>query len=271
MKKIKRLFSFLIVSILIFGSSVPASAQVHKSSIDEETSLITYQQVMEYAQTNDIPLNMSYKTFMSEYQAGQYSNLDEYADVYYDLLEPQITTKSGGGDKWYYNTGTSLPQPADYSRYNLLDRVQKGDIIFEANGGFGITAHIAIVEGIYYDNVQNQNYIRIVEAIDDGVVRSVLDDQRVDDKAVYLYRVIGATNTTKVNAINFCISQLGKSYYIDFSKDTSSSEPDWYCSELVWAAYYNQGIDIETSNLINEPGVTPRDIVNGTKVGRVPF
>lgn len=268
----KILKSFLIIFILSFTLTVPVSAQVPNSQMSEESTFLnTYKQLMEYAERNNIPLDMDYETFVMEYQDGHYSSLNDYVKIYYDLLTVQIEARSGGGKQWYYNTGTSLPQRANYSKYNLLSNVQKGDIIFEANGGFGITAHIAIVEGVYYDNVQKQNYIRIIEAIDDGVVRSVLDDQRVDDKDVYVYRVIGATNSTKNNAINFCISQLGKSYSLDFAKDTSISEFDWYCSELVWAAFYNQGIDIETTNIINEPGVTPRDIVNSIKVGRVPF
>lgn len=88
----------------------------------------------------------------------------------------------------------------------------------------------------------------------------MLDDDRVGDKGVSVYRVTRATNSQKTSAVNFCIGQLGKGYSLDFAKDTSSSEKNWYCSELVWAAYYNLGIDIETTNLINEPGITPRDI-----------
>ncbi|MGD9675284.1 MAG: carboxypeptidase regulatory-like domain-containing protein, partial [Candidatus Bipolaricaulia bacterium] len=30
-----------------------------------------------------------------------------------------------------------------------------------------------------------------------------------------------------------------------FQKDPDENETEWYCSELVWAAYYNQGVDIE--------------------------
>ena len=47
---------------------------------------------------------------------------------------------------------------------------------------------------------------------------------------------------------------------LDFAKDYDSDEEDWYCSELVWAAYKNQGYNIEKSGL-SEPGVTPRDII----------
>ena len=67
----------------------------------------------------------------------------------------------------------------------------------------------------------------------------------------------------------FCSIQLNKKYQLDFAKDTSSNELDWYCSELVWAGYMGQGIDIEYrhwTGLRGEPGVSPRDIKGCDKV-----
>lgn len=99
-----------------------------------------------------------------------------------------------------------------------------------------------------------------------------MDDTRVDDRDSYVYRVSDATSGICSNAVNFCIGELGSSYSLDFAKDTSSSETDWYCSELVWAAYKNQGIDLETDDLLlNEPGITPRDIIRSSEVYEVSF
>lgn len=142
--------------------------------------------------------------------------------------------------------------------------MEKGDIVYEAQGGLGVTGHIAIVEGKYYSAEKKQYYVRLIEAIQQGVCRSVLVDQRVVDKTVTVYRVTGASNAQKNAAVSFCRSQLGKKYHCDLSHDTSASEKDWYCSELVWAAYKNQGIDIETKGSVNEPGVTPRDIARAS-------
>ncbi len=83
-------------------------------------------------------------------------------------------------------------------------------------------------------------------------------------------------------------SQLGKPYHISIDflqhKNRLSSRENWYCSTLVWAAYMNatpdgriddrtpeyypnfQGIDLETDDLLNEPGVTPNDILRSDKV-----
>lgn len=196
---------------------------------------------------------------------------NEYTVVYSNEVQlySSSSSSSSGKEAWYYNTGTSLPKVPDYTRYGLTRIVGKGDIVYEEKGGYGLTGHVAMVEGIFYDSNKKKYYIRLVEAIDKGVVRSVLDADRIDDRGGKIYRV-SATATQKNAAVDFCISQLGKKYVLDFSKDTSAKEKDWYCSELVWAAYKNQGIDIEDTG-ITEPGVTPRDIIRSNKTSIVRF
>lgn len=148
--------------------------------------------------------------------------------------------------------------------------MQKGDIVYEAYGGYGVTGHIAIVEGKYYSAAKKQYYVRLIEAIDIGVCRGVLVDQRVLDKDVTVYRVTNATNAQRNAAVAFCQSQLGKDYKLDWKKDTSEDQPNWYCSELVWAAYRRQGIDLQPTVSI-EPGVTPRDIAGSNKLTTCPI
>ncbi|WP_164473145.1 YiiX/YebB-like N1pC/P60 family cysteine hydrolase [Clostridium sp. E02] len=275
MKKIKNLLSLFLVVLLVFGTNTLAFAQSEKadSILSEEKIVKAYENVVNYASVNNIPLDLSIETFTEEFESSNFTDLTEYENTYYKILvkQPTFATRSSGSSKWYYNTGTSLPQAANYSEYNLLNTLKRGDIIYESKGGFGITGHIAIVEGKYYSSTYQQYYIRVVEAISEGVVRSILDDSRIDDRNSSVLRVVGASETIASNAAKFCIGQLGKSYMIDFKKDTSPNEPDWYCSELVWAGYYNQGIDIETTGIYNEPGITPRDINNSSKVYNVNF
>lgn len=169
---------------------------------------------------------------------------------------------------------SGCPSKATYDKYNLLDVVQKGDIIYESEGGFGITGHIAIVDGIY-TNSDGSQYIRLIEAISNDygdVTNSILDDTRVDEKGVTILRVSGATPTIIDNAVSFCRDEIGSTYNLDVpAKDTSSDETDWYCSELVWAAYKKQGIDIEVGGWHGEPGITPHDILNSDKTSTVSF
>ena len=46
-------------------------------------------------------------------------------------------------------------------------------------------------------------------------------------------------------ALTFIEDQLGKPYRFHFSKSDDYYSEDWYCSELVWAAFHHQGIDLD--------------------------
>lgn len=280
----------LMVAVLWFaGGTGSHAAQLKSSSLEE-----AYAHVMEYADKNNIELSMTFKDFADNYNGGSvalyeqsyYSvfkknTLADKIDLYnlnsdmFDIIDigkgadrqsaSSSSSKSGG---YYYNTGTSCPSKATYSKYNLLDTVKKGDIIYEAAGFFYIAGHIAVVEGVY-TRPGGGKYIRVIEAIDNGVVRSILDDTRIDERDGHVLRVKNASTTVINNAVSFCVGELGSSYSLDFAHDTSASETDWYCSELAWAAYKNQGIDIETTGWLNEPGITPRDIYRSNKVSSV--
>jgi hypothetical protein len=226
-----------------------------------------YQEFLAYAESLNVPVHITLQDYINCYSPIQYNSVAEFEAAFEMLLSPMpqstmstYSSSGSGSDAWYYNIGTSLPSNAT-PVYNstLYSTVQTGDIVYDANGLWGITGHCAIVEGKFHNNAQNVDYIRVIEAISDGVVRSVLDDTRVSDRQTYIYRVNNASSTAKGNAVNFCINELGSSYWIDFIKHTSSAETSWYCSELVWAAYYNQGYNIEVDTN-DEPGVTPHDI-----------
>lgn len=247
----------ILIGCMILSVNVVAFA---KSDAKDISYYESYQKVLQAARDYDVPIDMSFEEYKEQY-TPEYGSYEQYAERYIELFEKD-SSRSSGGDKYYYDTGTSCPTEAAYNKYNLLNIVKKGDIIFEAAGGFGITGHIAIVEGIY-EREDGGHYIRLIEAGSFGVARSILDDTRYDEKEATILRVPSATESQKSAAVDFCISQLGKGYFIDFQKDTSPNEEDWYCSELVWAGYKNQGIDIEVTGF-NEPGVTPRDIRNSS-------
>lgn len=228
---------------------------------------VEYKRLVKYAKEHEIPLKLDFEQFLEEYNNTGAKNVDEYVNLYYNLLETESddefnpSSNKGNPFAWQYNTGLSLPRDPNYSKYNLLEVCKPGDIIYEANGGFGITGHIAMVEGKFYDEARGKYYIRVIEAIQNGVVRGVLDDDRVDMQKSYVYRVKDATEDMAQKAVQFEISQLGKPYILDFRKHTSPDTWAWYCSELAWASYMIQGINLETQSYFNEPGVTPRDMV----------
>lgn len=268
---IKKALAIMLVATLVLGMGTTSVAKSKLSQKTKSKLRTSYENVMEYADRRGIDLGLTYKTYVKNYKGG---SIKTYEKSYYKALGGSSTNEirkqtldSSSGSDYYYDTGTTCPSDATYGEYSLISNVQKGDIVYEAKGGFGITGHIAIVEGIYTCN--SRQYIRVIEAISSGVKRGILDDTRVDDKGVKVLRVKSASTAQKKAAVAFCVGELGSSYNLDFAKDTSASETDWYCSELVWAAYKKQGINIETTGWLNEPGITPRDIYRSNKVSKI--
>lgn len=205
------------------------------------------------------------------------------------------SSSSSGDTIYYYNTGENMPKEATYDNENfdLLNKVRKGDIIYEAQGGYGITGHIAIVEGIFTDEETEKKYVRIIEAIlENGVTRGILDDQRMIDKKTTVLRIKdkyfkfkGKNKKSKIikKALGFVKSQIGKDYKLDVkNKDIGKDNSAWYCSKLVWAAYKNYKIDIagkikkkakilgiEKWITVPEPGITPREILACNKLKKI--
>ena len=133
----------LMAAVLWFaGGTGSHAAQLKSNSLEE-----AYAHVMEYADKNNIELSMTFKDFADNYNGGSvalyeqsyYSvfkknTLADKIDLYnlnsdmFDIIDigkgadrqsaSSSSSKSGG---YYYNTGTSCPSKATYSKYNLLD------------------------------------------------------------------------------------------------------------------------------------------------------
>ena len=161
-------------------------------------------------------------------------------------VEKNEPTRSSYEDDYFQfdENGYPVNTPV-YGNDKLLDWVKPGDILYDGHGSFagvGYTGHIGIVETIVGSG--SNRYIRTIEAVPNfGVARALLDSTRFASAKMIL-RVGTASTSQKTAAINFCINQLGKSYGLHSGPNTSTNSEEWYCSELVWAAYYNQGISI---------------------------
>ena len=196
---------------------------------------------------------------------GEEHGLSEYISAYeadqierYGTGDGSISERSGDAENWYYNTGTSMPGYASYDTFNLCAIVRKGDIIYETTGTVfaKIVGHTAIVEGTFWDSAEEEFYIRVIEATEYGVRRGVFDDNRFMQKGGKVLRVAGATQEQKDAAVEFCLSQLGKSYSLHTNPNKTKNAQSWYCSELVWAAYRYAGIQLLKEKTI----ITPKDI-----------
>lgn len=126
-----------------------------------------------------------------------------------------------------------------YGAYDL-SKVQVGDIIYDEWDNSPEGGHAAIVSNIAH-NSDYGTYIQTIEVMPDrGVTYGFLDDQRIyefSSSACYVYL---SNAQQRLDAIAFCKSQLGKGYWYDTDNspiDSDVNQPDWYSSELVYAAY----------------------------------
>lgn len=151
----KKLFSLATAIIMMLTLVVPAFAAENNLNTELRTA---YNNIVSYAEEGRIPLEMTYDEFVSLYDGG---NVSDFEASFYDVLEPipNYPVPASGSNAYYYDTGLSCPDEADYSRSNLLDVVERGDIIYEAAGALGITGHIAIVEDVITDRYGNPDIL----------------------------------------------------------------------------------------------------------------
>lgn len=158
-----------------------------------------------------------------------------------------------------------------YTNAYAWDKIQRGDILFSAEGfvvAGHFTGHCAIIDGWYTAKVKGTNetvkYLRIIEANEYGISYGLVDDVRMVKGEVTILHIKAASKEQIESATQFCESQLGKHYNLPIflSEDTSKDTAAWYCSELVWAAYMNQGINIQENDYypVDLPGIVPWEV-----------
>lgn len=280
----QKLLALLLSVVLCVPFSVSAMATSGSSDAGEDDLSYAYISFSEQLASAGLSAQTCLEDFISGYYSFDGNTLDQYVTslIKYEMsLAPQLdavvsrnleiateyfathedeaweyATRSTRG-KWYDNIGETnpkLPQAADYSTYDILSTVKKGDIIHETSGGIAsLVGHIAVVEGKYWDSTYDQYYIRTVEATLPNVTHGVLDDDRYDYRGVSVYYVTDATSSEKSEAVDFCLSQIGKPWSLEVpllgSVSSSSDTKNWYCSELAWAGYYNAGINLHGSSI----------------------
>jgi hypothetical protein len=158
--------------------------------------------------------------------------------------------------KCHTTSGTaSTPTPTPNTMWR--ENIRSGDIVLNPSGAWG-WGHVGICYGTSY----------VIEAISGGVNKSPIE--KWDDiPGIYVLRV-DCNNSVASAAASLALTQLGKPYQLYITdKSDSMNSSTWYCSELVWAVYRHQGIDLEytpdTWGLIIG-AVTPWEVYMSTQV-----
>jgi len=145
-------------------------------------------------------------------------------------------------------TPTPSPTPNDQWRHNI----RPGDIAFDPTGARYL-GHV----GIFWRDPNDGAYY-VIEALGSGVSQTPVETWDTQRDSAYALTV-DCTDDVAAEAADFALDELGTPYtYAYLVKDDSPHSPYRYCSELVWAAYYNVGIDIEYTP--DNGGVSPYEI-----------
>lgn len=185
-------------------------------------------------------------------ESWKYIDTNNYIGYSYESSKPAVMTNSVDekyilDSKEYDITPKSVFKRDIIDNHGLFVDVRPGDIVYETKTKLWNAGHVALVtqtnkrvEGY------SKTYIETIEAVGGGVQHGFLDDERITKFGVKVLRI--HTNMSQF-AIDFIKKQLGKKYSLNPNrKNTSVDSKEWYCSELVWAAYLSAGIDICTIN-----------------------
>jgi uncharacterized protein YycO len=134
-----------------------------------------------------------------------------------------------------------------------------GDIILHRSSRPLIELYEWTHAGIYVGNDM------VVEARPEGIKYYAISDwDYPQDTYVKLLRVFSATTEQRFKAAQWAMQQADRNlpapiYFPWTSKSYQMNSPSWYCSELVWASYYNNGINLDDNT--NELDIiTPDEI-----------
>lgn len=237
------------VDTILSQSKYQVSNTIQKSNFKREPSRQDKAKLLEiYKQDSD-------RVFNDEFAKELYSR-DQA------LIKSHFENRSADKNLYYKET---LPIEKYTTRNSSSSLGTYGDILvvysFSSFGiNVGATGHAAIV------HTDSSRTIESVPAWFDTSKKDGVwfypNDWKSRSK-VYGVRVKGANSTHYTNAAKYAIQQanLRKKYNLNFfDKGTTKS---FYCSQLVWRAWKNQGFDIDRMNLGDWEPVSPAELVGG--------
>ncbi len=179
-----------------------------------------------------------------------YSHQDRFSSVYVSNLDGsyvrKLITKAESPD-W------GIDYRSDWRR-----DLKRGDILLHRSSGALSRLVFFTHAGIYVGNgkvVEARDPV-MVFPFDDGIGEyDVSDWDYPRDTYVSVMRLKGYKENAEVRAkaeaaADWALNQARRSYtayqefYLWLDRWASASSPGWYCSELVWASYWNQGVDL---------------------------
>ncbi len=147
-----------------------------------------------------------------------------------------------------------------------LEKLQKGDIVLVSGSSFS-----KIIPGRWTHAMMYIGDGRIIESNQNGVV--INDAKSIyDSEKAAIFRV-DVSDEIKNEAVNFALKQEGKPYDVGWVTKQVHGE-SYYCSELAWASYKTQGIEIDEDpgwSWTYTYGVAPTELADDDRTTRIAY
>lgn len=136
-----------------------------------------------------------------------------------------------------------------------------GDILVSLildSGSIAFAGHAGIVDS--NSSITIESFAKSFSPIDkDGV--QYYTNNWANSSGALLVRPYGATSSQYNTAVAYSNTHVGKPYNWNFFNKTTTSS--FYCSQLVWLAWLDAGIDVEAGSFPNGI-IAPADLVNSS-------
>ena len=150
----------------------------------------------------------------------------------------------------------------------------------ESRNEYEVPDYVKVGDLLYMDYPSEYHPLKNFGRMNDHVALFIGDDQfvhvhrlfgvEVRDYEYFLTKyafhtfgyVLTANCSQKEDAANWAQNKIGQRYQYSTRTSKKGSNNRWYQAELVWAAYYNQGIDIDKNGWDDSRLVTIQEIID---------
>lgn len=238
---------------------------------------------MEIQAYTDLLVDEAYgRVSMAEYEISLTSSALPSADEDYIIKGDTANPNSSSFDP-ATTPYTAIQRDISYGLFDF-SAIREGDILLETATVLNDIGHTAFVYDIdkpaglrttdqrprvYGKSNNEQTYIQTIEAVGAGVQFGFLDDTRMVDFGIVVLRATSSSSIIE-EAKYFAYSQLGKPYDFPLEEgraNTSINSAQWYCSELVYAAYLYAGYNLYAVS--SDGWVWPYSLANTSRTNYV--
>jgi len=161
-----------------------------------------------------------------------------------------------------YHRAISLKDDGAKESYNL----QPGDIVWR----WSIVPMITHCM-LYVGQNEDHQYAFIEANAMEEVWRPTYNETWMNTELFDIVYRVRAEPATIQKAVEFAEAQVGKQFAYIHEKEFDPDTEFWYCTELIWASFYAQGIDIdlngwEDNYLFQSPVVLPYEMLFDTDI-----